>query len=99
MEDKASFCDKEEEHRKLFKLFDTVNNGFLRLEDFLALAAKYAPSLSKASIQSIFFEADRDNDGRVSYRDFERLLTLPEMEPPPSLSPGLQVPSLLHQGS
>ena len=99
MEEKASFIDKEEERRKLFKLFDTVNNGFLQLEDFLAMAEKYTPSLSKASLQSIFCEADRDGDGRVSYRDFERLLTLSDTLPSPVLSPGLQIPSGPVQGS
>ena len=94
MEEKASFLDKEEENRRLFKIFDGVNNGFLQLEDFLLMAEKHVPSLNKASIQSLFCEADRDHDGKLSYRDFQRLLTLTEASPqPPLTQPRVSVPS------
>ncbi|KAH7825338.1 putative EF-hand calcium-binding domain-containing protein 11 [Monocercomonoides exilis] len=73
MEERACYIDFEEELRKTFKLLDISNIGFLTVGDVDAVAQKYTPSITKESVQSMFFEADRDKDGRVSFKDFERM--------------------------
>lgn len=88
MEERASYIDKEEESRKLFKLFDSGGNGFIRIDDFMSIAKKYTPYLSEESIQTIFLEADRDKDGKVSFRDFNRMLDTFESQAP-ALSPAI----------
>jgi len=48
-------------------------SGFISLEDLRSTFAEVAPQIPDSTIVEAFNEVDEDKDGRVTYRDFERL--------------------------
>ncbi|KAJ4459195.1 hypothetical protein PAPYR_5001 [Paratrimastix pyriformis] len=78
MSDRLSIIDPDEEIRLMFRAFEVSGSGFLTLADVGTIFQTYAPAVSSVTIEQIFSEADRDGDGRVTYTDFERMLTAPE---------------------
>lgn len=67
--------DEDEDIRQTFMAFDRRGRGFLVLEDFLQAVAEVGGSaLSPAAAEEAFREIDADGDGRVSFRDFQRMM-------------------------
>lgn len=48
--------------------------GFLSLHDLQTVFERAAPSVSEQVLTEVVAEADTDGDGRISYRDFERMM-------------------------
>ena len=57
-------------------LLTITGNGFIRLTDFENLCRRFAPKLSSETLLRAFQVADSNGDGRVTFRDFERILSL-----------------------
>jgi Ca2+-binding EF-hand superfamily protein len=64
----------EEEIRMLFRSFDTRDRGFITWEDFWQSCNRIAPHLPATAVFDAFQEVDTDRDGRVAFRDFDRLM-------------------------
>ncbi|RDD38559.1 EF-hand calcium-binding domain-containing protein 11 [Trichoplax sp. H2] len=65
-----------EKIKDIFMSFDAHCRGFLTLSDLMSVFDEVAPRISKATVTSIFRNIDFDEDGRVSYRDFEYMMRL-----------------------
>ncbi|KAI8804748.1 hypothetical protein BJ742DRAFT_443789 [Cladochytrium replicatum] len=74
---KVSFDDAAVE---IFRLLDNEDKGYLVTEDLALAMARAAPGLSGSSATAMatiaFRQLDGDGDGRVSYREFYRMLAL-----------------------
>ncbi|EDV29665.1 uncharacterized protein TRIADDRAFT_18407 [Trichoplax adhaerens] len=68
--------DINEKIKDIFMSFDAHCRGFLTLSDLMSVFDEVAPRISKATVTSIFRNIDFDEDGRVSYRDFEYMMRL-----------------------
>lgn len=67
--------DEDEDIRQTFMAFDRRGRGFLVLDDFLqAVAEAGGAAMSPAAAEEAFREIDGDGDGRVSFRDFQRMM-------------------------
>lgn len=66
--------DIDELIRQIFVSFDVHLNGFLTLESCQRVFHEVAPLIKADHIERWFREVDLDNDGRVTYRDFELMI-------------------------
>lgn len=71
---KLSSQDQNDGIRQLFLACDTRCHGFITLEDAKSIFEKNASFIKHFDLQRMFEEVDRDNDGRISYRDFENMI-------------------------
>ena len=55
--------------------------GFISVEDLRSIFADVAPHIPDATIVEAFHEVDEDKDGRVTYRDFEKLFKTKSPQP------------------
>ena len=60
--------------RQIFYAFDTSCKGFLTLDDFKQVFDTVAPNLPKSSVISCFTYGCLTYDGKMTYRDFEKLM-------------------------
>ena len=66
--------DPNDEIRQIFLACDTRCRGFITFEDAKNIFKQAAPFVKCFDFQRMFEEVDRDNDGRVNYRDFEYMM-------------------------
>lgn len=66
--------DQDELIRQVFVRFDAHLNGFITMEDCKLAFHEVAPLIKTDLIESWFREVDSDEDGRVTYRDFELMM-------------------------
>lgn len=71
--------DENELIREVFVALDVCQRGFLTEKECLAAFEQVAPQLRKEVVREMFAEVDSDGDGRVSYRDFEIMMTNPKI--------------------
>ena len=74
MKSKLSNQDPNDEIRQSFLACDTRCRGFITFEDAVNIFKETAPFVKHFDLQRFFEEVDRDNDGRISYRDFEHMM-------------------------
>eukprot|EP00112_Aurelia_sp_Birch-Aquarium-sp1_P019785 Seg4962.1 transcript_id=Seg4962.1/GoldUCD/mRNA.D3Y31 product="EF-hand calcium-binding domain-containing protein 11" protein_id=Seg4962.1/GoldUCD/D3Y31 len=74
MQERLKLCDIDDEIRETFQIMDAKCKGFIDFTDFKKMVDRFLPSLDQLNMQRMFNEADRDGDGRVSYRDFQLLM-------------------------
>ena len=74
MKAKLARKDPNDEIRQLFLACDIRCRGFITFEDAKNIFKQTAPFVKHFDLQRMFEEVDRDNDGRVSYRDFEHMM-------------------------
>ena len=67
--------DADEMIREMFKAMDRRRRGFLALDDLRSCFADIGRSIPDQTLAEVFYEADCDDDGRVTFREFERLLS------------------------
>lgn len=67
--------DKDGMARQIFLAFDVHCQGFLTEKECLRAFQSVAPNLAKSRVPAVFREVDQNGDGRVSYRDFQLMMT------------------------
>ncbi len=72
--EKMKHWDLDEEVRETFQLLDARCKGFIEYSDFEKVVRKFLPNQDAVNIKKMFSEADRDGDGRVSFRDFQLVM-------------------------
>ena len=68
--------DVDDEVRNMFKAIDWRGTGFITVADLEATLSVIGVVLPEQALADIFAEADTDGDGRVTFREFERLLSI-----------------------
>lgn len=71
---KISMQGQDDEIRQTFLAFDTKCRGFVGFDDAKNIFDLTAPFIKPFDLRRMFREVDRDDDGRVSYRDFEYMM-------------------------
>ncbi len=66
--------DIDEWIRQIFVSFDVHLNGFITPESCQRVFHEIAPLIKPNQVEKWFQEVDIDNDGRVTYRDFELMV-------------------------
>ena len=75
MLDRLKYTDMDEDIRETFHILDARCKGFVDFEDFKSLVHKFLPRFDLLKVRRLFNEADHDSDGRVSFRDFQMLMS------------------------
>ena len=68
--------DVDDEVRNMFKAIDWRGTGFITVADLEATLSMIGVVLPEQALADVFAEADTDGDGRVTFREFERLLSI-----------------------
>ena len=68
--------DVDDEVRDMFKAIDWRGTGFITVADLEATLSMIGVVLPEQALADVFAEADTDGDGRVTFREFERLLSI-----------------------
>jgi len=66
--------DSVEEITKVFNLFDEEKSGFITFRNLKRVCQELNENLTDEEIQEMIYEADRDNDSRVSLEEFIRVM-------------------------
>ena len=66
--------DNDEMIRQIFLALDVQCRGFLTLEEVTRAFHEVIPSMSQDQVKQFFKEIDVDEDGRISYKDFEIMM-------------------------
>eukprot|EP00741_Cyanophora_paradoxa_P009790 tig00000147_g9486.t1 len=74
MADRLALQDRDIEIRQIFEAMDVGRRGFITAEDLKRVFKSVASSIPESAIAEAFAEVDTDMDGRVGYRDFERMM-------------------------
>ncbi|MBA0805999.1 hypothetical protein Gohar_005476 [Gossypium harknessii] len=64
----------EEQLRRLFKMFDTDGNGFIKAAELAHSMAKLGNALTVEELSEMIKEADTDGDGRMSLEKFSHAI-------------------------
>ncbi|XDA82288.1 hypothetical protein R6Z07F_012207 [Ovis aries] len=67
--------DTEEDLREIFRAFDQDNDGYISVDELRQATAQLGEKLSQDELDAMIREADVDQDGRVNYEEFVRILT------------------------
>ncbi|KAI4538159.1 hypothetical protein MG293_011562 [Ovis ammon polii] len=67
--------DTEEDLREIFCAFDQDNDGYISVDELRQATAQLGEKLSQDELDAMIREADVDQDGRVNYEEFVRILT------------------------
>lgn len=66
--------DRDQQLKDLFLAFDTENKGFITLSDFKEGCQIAIPAVSDDTVLRAFREVDRDENGKIGFRDFVFLM-------------------------
>lgn len=58
------------EYERIFKEYDTSMNGYLEQSELQAMMEKLGAPQTYLALKKMMKEADEDNDGRISFREF-----------------------------
>ncbi|CAI2366758.1 unnamed protein product [Moneuplotes crassus] len=58
----------------LFKNFDLDNSGYITLENLQGAFQKFGNNISKSELSRVFDQHDVAKDGKLSYKEFERMM-------------------------
>ena len=63
-----------------FRAFDRNDRGYITLEDAVIGFRRVAPGVGEGVVADVFREADLDGDGKVTFKDYARILNLGQLE-------------------
>ena len=66
--------DNDEMIRQIFLALDVQCRGFLTLEEVTQAFREVIPTMPQDQVKEFFKEIDMDEDGRISYKDFELMM-------------------------
>ena len=73
---KIKDSDMEEEIRKVFRVFDKNDNGFISFNELRRVLTNLGEKLSDEEVVEMIEEADLDNDGHINYEEFVTMMVL-----------------------
>ena len=66
--------DSFKEMKDLFSLFDVDNDGFVTEEEISKTMKEFGQKIRKKDIRKMMQEADRNNDGKISFDEFKNMV-------------------------
>ena len=66
--------DVFEEYLEAFRVFDDAGTGIIRKDEIEKILIQYGKDISKEDIKYMLNDADVNNDGKIDYKNFVRLL-------------------------
>ena len=66
--------DNDEMIRQIFLAMDVQCRGFLTLQEVTQAFHEVIPTMPQDQVKQFFKEIDMDEDGRISYKDFELMM-------------------------
>ena len=66
--------DVFEEYLEAFRVFDDAGTGIIRKDEIEKILIQYGKDVSKEDIKYMLNDADVNNDGKIDYKNFVRLL-------------------------
>ena len=69
--------DSREEVEKVFRLFDEERSGYITFRALKRVVNELGEGLSEEEMQEMIDEADRDQDGKISFEEFYRVMRRP----------------------
>ena len=67
--------DSKEDLKKIFRLFDDDNNGYITLENLKRICKETGEEIGETELAEMIERADSDGDGRVHFEDFYSIMT------------------------
>ena len=73
---KIKDSDMEEEIRKVFRILNKDDNGFISFDELRRVLTNLGEKLSDEDVVEMIEEADLDKDGRISYEEFMTMMMM-----------------------
>lgn len=67
--------ESKEDIRKVFRLFDEDNSGYITSQNLKKIAKDLGETMEDIEIREMIERADTDGDGRVTFEDFYSIMT------------------------
>ncbi len=67
--------DSKEDIKKVFRLFDEDNTGYITTNNLKRIAKDLGENMDDTEIREMIERADSDGDGRVTFEDFYSIMT------------------------
>ena len=67
--------ESKEDIRKVFRLFDEDNTGFITAQNLKKIAKDLGETMEEIEIREMIERADTDGDGRITFEDFYSIMT------------------------
>ena len=61
--------------KEAFKIFDKNRNGYIEAKELKSVATTLGQSLSEEEFMEFWREADVNNDGKLDYNEFIKMMT------------------------
>ncbi|XP_064622750.1 calmodulin, striated muscle-like [Lineus longissimus] len=71
----AEGSNDDAELREAFQIFDTKDHGYITLMDLKNVMISLGEKLSDAELEDMIKEADANNDGKIQFEEFVRMMT------------------------
>ena len=60
--------------KEAFKIFDKNRNGYIEEKELKEVTTTLGQTLSEEEFQEFWLEADRNNDGKLDYNEFIKMM-------------------------
>ena len=67
--------ESKEDIRKVFRLFDEDNSGYITSQNLKRIARDLGENMEEIEIKEMIERADTDGDGRITFEDFYSIMT------------------------
>ena len=67
--------ESKEDIRKVFRLFDESNDGYITAQKLKKIAKDLGENMEEIEIKEMIERADSDGDGRITFEDFYSIMT------------------------
>jgi Ca2+-binding EF-hand superfamily protein len=67
--------ESKEDIRKVFRLFDEENTGYITAQNLKKIAKDLGETMEDIEIREMIERADTDGDGRITFEDFYSIMT------------------------
>ena len=74
MKKKANEADQMDDLKEAFKIFDRDRDGFIDMKELKNVTMMLGTMLSKEEVAEFMAEADVDQNGKLDYDEFSRML-------------------------
>ncbi len=70
-----SHNDLDEQIKEAFKMYDADGDGYITMEELLAFMRSVNSNVTEEEVEAMIKEADFDNDSKISFEEFNRVIT------------------------